>query len=306
MPSGGGSLRTRFGIGEWYGQVASQLPVHVLNAYGQQGGKKVPAHHCPFGPAGPGGSLQRCNKAGGVCSLRPYQQAGTSVASTGDLVTLCPQRFWQNHTIFREIGREVLQAAYVNVVKEVGFLMPVAGTSHGGDVGRIDLVMIDQANPSNWCAVEMQAVYFSGDTMSGEYSQYARTTTATVFPAGQHRPDFRSSGPKRLMPQLQIKVPTLRRWGKKMAVIVDEPFFASMAPPMTVPHLSNSDICWFVVGYDMPAGTGGTATLRLKKVYYTTLESSVDSLTAGVPVSKEHFENELKRELARGKKVISI
>jgi len=83
MPSGGGSVRTRWGIGEWYGQVASQLPVHVLNAYGQQGGKKVPAHHCPFGPVGPGGALQRCNKAGGACSLRPYQQTGTSVAAAG-------------------------------------------------------------------------------------------------------------------------------------------------------------------------------------------------------------------------------
>jgi hypothetical protein len=35
------------------------------------------------------------------------------------------------------------------------------------------------------------------------------------FPAVQRRPDFRSSGPKRLMPQLQIKVPTISRWGRR-------------------------------------------------------------------------------------------
>ena len=41
------------------------------------------------------------------------------------------------------------------------------------------------------------------------------------FPIGQ-RPDYRSSAPK-IMPR-QIKVPALRRWGKKM--VVADHFFA--------------------------------------------------------------------------------
>ena len=53
----------------------------------------------------------------------------------------------------------------------------------------------------------MQAVYFSGKSMENDFVQM-RTWTGPglLFPQVQRRPDFRSSGPKRLMPQLQIKV----------------------------------------------------------------------------------------------------
>jgi hypothetical protein len=65
-------------------------------------------------------------------------------------------------------------------------------------------------------------VYFYGASMTAEFKMLRYHEAAGVpFLAG-HRPDYRSSGPKRLMPQLQIKVPSLRRWGKKMAVVVDE------------------------------------------------------------------------------------
>ena len=62
------------------------------------------------------------------------------------------------------------------------------------------------------------------------------------FPEGIRRPDFRSSGPKRLMPQLQIKVPTISRWGKKMAVVVDLPFWESLGAITEVDHVSNCDL----------------------------------------------------------------
>ena len=45
-------------------------------------------------------------------------------------------------------------------------------------------------------------------------------------PNAVRRPDWRSSSAKRLMPQLQIKAPTLRRWGTKLAVAVDMPFLS--------------------------------------------------------------------------------
>jgi len=51
------------------------------------------------------------------------------------------------------------------------------------------------------------------------------------------------------MPQLQIKVPTISRWGKKMAVVVDKSFWQSMSPMNPVKHLSNSDIVWFIMDY---------------------------------------------------------
>ena len=147
-------------------------------------------------------------------------------------------------------------------------------------VGRIDTILVDPENPKAWCALELQAVYFSGKGMPSHLRQYSdRSITGLVFPDETRRPDFRSSGPKRLMPQLQTKVPTLRRWGKKMAVVVDEPFFENLGKITEIPHLSNADIAWFVISYDVRSGAMG-----LSKKIYSTLENSVEALTAGIRV----------------------
>jgi hypothetical protein len=150
--------------------------------------------------------------------------------------------------------------------------------------------------------IEMQAVYFSGQGMKTEFKAIEDEPTNLLFPTAIRRPDFRSSGPKRLMPQLQIKVPALRRWGKTMAVVIDKSFFASIAPMRRAPHISNADIAWFVVNYDGPQGE-----LRVSDIVLTTLESSVEGLTAGEPITKEEFEKELSSYLAgRQDKIIRL
>jgi hypothetical protein len=124
------------------------------------------------------------------------------------------------------------------------------------------------------------------------------------FPTKVRRPDFRSSGPKRLMPQLQIKVPTISRWGKKMAVVVDEPFWNSLGRITEVPYISNSDIVWFIVKY-VPREESHPVNppcfqIELKSTYKCTLDRAVEGLTGGTPVSLECFEGELKKRLRAG------
>jgi hypothetical protein len=78
--------------------------------------------------------------------------------------------------------------------------------------------------------LEFQAVYFSGMSMENDFKLMREWIGLGVpFPQVQRRPDFRSSGPKRLMPQLQIKVPTISRWGKKMTVVIDSSFWDSLS-----------------------------------------------------------------------------
>ena len=50
------------------------------------------------------------------------------------------------------------------------------------------------------------------------------------------------------MPQLQVKGPTLRRWGSKIAVAVDRPFFEAMGGPSpNASHdLNDGDVLWLV------------------------------------------------------------
>lgn len=96
------------------------------------------------------------------------------------------------------------------------------------------------------------------------------------------------------MPQLQIKVPTLSRWGKKMAVVVDEDFFKSMGAMDRVPDISNCDIAWFVVGYNIK---NDHAELAKRDVFLTTLEKAVEGLTAGIPIGLEEFESKIREKL---------
>lgn len=94
------------------------------------------------------------------------------------------------------------------------------------------------------------------------------------------------------MPQLQVKVPTLRRWGKKMAVVIDKPFADSLGKFVEVPHVSNCDIIWIVVDFNTETGS-----MFIERKILTTLESSVEALTAGIPLSLEQFEAEMSRFL---------
>lgn len=267
--------------------------------------KERPLRPCPFQALRSGAV---CAKEGGVCSLRLYaydtlpvtgRAIGVPVAGRqGDLRATCPYRFHERLEVFRWVGDTILSDPDPLLVSEVGFLEADASpdSAGGDDVGRIDMVLVSSKTPKevmNWAALEIQAVYFSGDAMRSEFDAiHASSGNGVIFPAGRRRPDYRSSGPKRLMPQLQIKVPTLRRWGKKMAVVVDRAFFASIGEMDNVADISNADIAWFLVRFEETDGQQRTRLVR-DEVRYTTLERSVEGLTGGKPVPLSLFETRI-------------
>lgn len=293
-------MRRRYSIGEWYGVGLEALsPSERLRwARTELEVVALPGKPCPFQRAA------ICNKKGGVCSLRLYEQVGESpVVGTGPLITTCPNRFLQEDLIFQWVGETILETSRPVVLSQIGFLDRLRPETEetedeGGDfIGRIDNVLVHPSrDPIEWCALELQAVYFSGKAMNQEFALLGeKEYSALPFPAAHRRPDWRSSGPKRLLPQLQTKVPTIARWGKRMAVVIDEAFFASLVGLERERHLSNADIAWFVVGYDtVPRGW----KLSRREVVFTKLESSVKALTGGVPLSKERFEEQLRAKLA--------
>lgn len=240
-----------------------------------------------------------CTKPGGVCSLRLYSDDGGNFhpvdGQRGMIRALCPYRFHQDNTAFQYIGDRLLDDPAPIQAGEVGFLESTGNldSAPGEDVGRIDMILVAGNRPPDaekrWCAVEIQAVYFSGREMAIEFRDIEERQGVAAMPIEGRRPDYRSSGPKRLMPQLQIKVPTLRRWGKKMAILVDHAFFLSMGEMKRVDHLSNCDVVWFLADF---AKDQGEAIYRLQIVdeFGTTLESAIEGLTGGEPVSLEEFE----------------
>ena len=296
-------IRVRYSIGEWYGtgfEILSPAERFRLakREYELDALTRTP---CPFqnGPF--------CNKKGGVCSLRLYrQEAGDPVAGVGHVITTCPNRFLEDDTIFHWVGENLLQSNEPIVLSQIGFLDRLRPADpaeeekepEGRDfIGRIDNVLVHPTRtPLDWCALELQAVYFSGRTMRNEFKALSDMEHQEIpFPAAHRRPDWRSSGPKRLLPQLQTKVPTIRTWGKKMAVVIDEAFFASLVGLERERHLSNAEIAWFVVDYE-PCPRGWKLVPR--EMVFTKLDASVKSLTGGVPLSKEKFEEQLRLKLA--------
>lgn len=276
--------------------------------------KKDTAPPCPFQA-----NNKRCHKKGGVCSLRLYEAdqplaegIWTATVATGkesDLRATCPTRLRQDQKIYQTIGLTVLGTNKPRVVNEIRFLqrepreLPVVpeqdnddDESSGEDVGNIDNVLsAPDTDPLKWCALELQAVYFSGPKMSALFEHIRDFPSNDLpFPDDVRRPDYRSSGPKRLMPQLQIKVPTLRRWGKRMTIVVDEAFFRNMGRMELVSDLSNCDIAWFLLSFDE---TTNPASVVVSPPKLQTLERAVEGLTGGLPVTLAEFEAKIKEKL---------
>lgn len=326
------ALRTptaRYGIAEWYGHDIATLSPQERQALGMHTQRTLERISdnppCPFlGELVPGAT---CNKAGGVCSIRRYRhdQAGAVVADDV-VVTLCPLRFLQplaeGPRLFSAIAQQMLGCASPIVVKETPFLrkvqeeQPDAGEDDSAHkAGRIDWLLVDPASINQselqWCAVETQSLYFSGNAMSHEFAAYAQGAEQLIFPRGVRRPDYRSSGPKRLLPQLAVKVPVLRNWGKKMVVIIDRYFADSMnglgdAFPRAknnAERRDNAEVVWFIVAYD------AHLHLILDRVIFSTLDESRRALNATEPFSKADFTRELRAAIAdpgRGHKVFTV
>ncbi len=260
---------------------------------------------CPFRTDSP---HPTCTKPGGVCSIRVYKDDNGIVApiegNRGRLRALCPWRFHQDGTAFDNIGERLLADSSPTRAGEVGFLESTGNldSDAGEDVGRIDMILVKSNAPSgspmDWVAVEVQAVYFSGRRMGIEFEHLLKTGGKLSMAQEKRRPDYRSSGVKRLMPQLLTKVPTLRRWGKKMAVVVDAPFFHSMGQMDRVKDVSNADIVWFLVDF-VADPVGGLFRLEVVEEFFTTLESATLGLTGGVPVSQGQFETRIKSKSQR-------
>jgi len=95
------------------------------------------------------------------------------------------------------------------------------------------------------------------------------------------------------MPQLMIKVPALRRWGKKVLVAIHEDFFRWL-PECPVLDESNAELTWLVYRAE---DRGDCYRLALQRSVPTTLEDAVTSLTAAVPPPRHEFESQLQAAL---------
>ncbi len=286
----------RYGIAEWYGLELLRIGPgnrRALANVALGSNPEIPAY--PFSP-----TKRQCNKRGGVCSLRLYDAVGDGSSRPSDdaPIALCPSRFDQDNLLLKWLGEIVgFPEGDIAIAREVPFMENLQDKK---PAGKIDIVVArNQDNRLEWYGLEIQAVYFSGSGMSSEFEALLHSTSSPPpYPQQVRRPDWRSSSAKRLMPQLEVKVPTLRRWGSKMAVAVDKPFFESIGGPRQnySQDLGDGDIIWMVpvIDYD----ERGNLTLQRDHWEMLTLEDSRNKLLSARTVQRNEFEANLRSRLS--------
>ena len=286
--------QARYGISEWFGQPFRQLTPLSRSALALSALQEQEPPLCPFQ-----NPEARCSKKGGVCSIQRYESSpdGRVASSVGHPVIVCPRRFEESRTLVRWLADIVgLDPTDTYFAREVPFMR---GARTQKPAGKIDLVVAGPEAPTfRWFGLEIQAVYFSGAGMSEEFERLRDDLhPAPPFPNAIRRPDWRSSSAKRLMPQLEIKVPTLRRWASKLAVAVDRPFFDSVGGPSAIPtrDLDDGDIVWLVP--ELQSGPDGHMQLSPGHWEVLTLEQSRSKLLAAETIARSDFEASLKQKL---------
>ncbi len=285
----------RYGIAEWFGMpLVSLSPQERANVALCALGRENPLP-CPFKPG-----LSLCSKAGGVCSIQLYDEGdnGRIGESLGIPVITCPARFEQDYLLVGWLAEIVgFSPDEAKIAREIPFMQSVTTNK---PAGKIDLVVAKtERDRLEWYGLEIQAVYFSGPGMSSQF-EILGTDEGTVPPYPDHirRPDWRSSSAKRLMPQLQVKVPTVRRWNSKIAVAVDYPFFESIGGPSASPtqDINDGDIIWLVPELSWDSNEN---RFLLQRGHWEvlTLEDSANKLLAARTVARDSFETALRERL---------
>lgn len=240
---------------------------------------------CPFRESA-------CTKQGiekplGICSYSDGSNA----------TTVCPVRFLEGGRLFVDVGR----LAFGNGVKVVAApeirLLRIPTT--GRKIGKVDFLIgrLDETGkPVDFAALEIQSVYISGNSIREAFDHYL--DTGKVNEGSKRRPDFRSSAQKRLMPQLSLKVPIFRRWGKRFFVAVDATFFAAL-PQLKTVSADNAEITWLV--YPFSHGTAGYS-MGEPVVHHTLWDDVLTSLREGEAPAR----SELLDEIATRAKKLSI
>ncbi|MXY86981.1 MAG: hypothetical protein F4209_10875 [Chloroflexi bacterium] len=277
---------TTFGIAEWFGHDFLSLDPTARQRLARVALGSDRSEPCPYR----GGT---CSKAGGVCSIREYDDDGTGridTATAGPMVITCPNRFEQDQMLVHWLAEITGLTEGVKMAREVPFMIARSGKP----AGKIDLVVATDNQELRWFGLEVQAVYFSGDAMAPEF-RHLQTDEETTppYPQGRRHPDWRSSTAKRLMPQLQAKVPTLRRWASRIAVAVDAVLFEeAMGGASTNPShdVDSGDVIWLVS--ELRDGE-----LRRRHWEVLTLEESCDRLLAAHPIGRVDFETHLRSML---------
>ena len=218
----------------------------------------------------------QCTK---VRKLNPLGVCSLSRDSTATVV--CPVRFIENGQVFRDAGALAFgSGAKIVVFPEYKLLSIPGEDERTKKIGKVDFLLgkIIDGNLVDFAALELQAVYSSGGGVQQAFDHYTATNNAGVD--GDLGVDFRSSAQKRLVPQLRLKVPIFRRWGKRFFVAIDTSFFAAL-PSFGTTTAGNSEVTW--LAYPLATSQNAPMSLGRPDVHFTEWSKVEQALEEGSP-----------------------
>ncbi len=137
-------MASRYGTGELYGFHFSLLTPERIRQLSSANHGDI---ECPFKPPEPDKPVRRCNKKGGVCSLRLFlQEADGGVQVKRAPVVTCPNRFLEVNLAVKWGAETLLGTSTPRVISELPFLMGEIQAEEGEDepdaVGKTDKVLV--------------------------------------------------------------------------------------------------------------------------------------------------------------------
>jgi hypothetical protein len=222
---------------------------------------------CPFrgGPCNKG----NLKKPLGICSFTDGARLGC----------VCPNRFVEDQRAFRDVGRLAFGSGVSVVIAPEIRILRIPGQP-SKRIGKVDYILsrLDASDDvCDFAAVEVQAAYISGRSVRPAFEHYLQHGALPKSGAGR-RVDYRSSVQKRLVPQLSLKVPVFRRWGKKFFVVVDSMLFEQVPRFKTVDTIQNSEVTWLVYPFQ---SSDGSFRMGDPTVLYSVWEDVMTSLREG-------------------------
>lgn len=214
------------------------------------------------------------------------------------VVVTCPVRFREDFHIISDAADFFFSGGNYVAVTEARLK-----DLHGKSAGNIDIVIasVDKRGEIlDFGAVEVQAVYITGNVRNAfeKYMENPKKNQDMEWPARNYpSPDYLSSSRKRLAPQLIYKGGILHKWGKKMAVVVDENFFYQL-PRLDEVDRESADIAWMVYGFQR---RGGRYFMQSKEIRYTRFESALATITMPEIGDVGDFMRYLKDRIAKGR-----
>lgn len=223
-----------------------------------------------------------------------------TILESNKLVATCPIRFREDFKIVSDAADFFFPNKRYVTLTEAHLK-----NKHGKSAGNIDIVIaaLDKnGGVSDFGAVEVQAVYISGN-VKNVFKKYMQDPAANYdmdWPRKNYpNPDYLSSSRKRLAPQLIYKGGILHKWGKRMAVVVDESFFSQL-PKLRQASKTNADIAWLIYGFKHDKKSN-RYILEHRDTKYTGFASALATITTPIIGDVNDFMNYLEGRIKKGK-----